>query len=216
MPGPITAIGSPETLEWYNDTMTILSKRFADAVVAAIPSDGYRRPEAFEHEADMISFGQAQFPRANARPPGNVPQVQLPRVNALTFDNVALVVIPGEMFNTFGEMMHAQSPLEHLLLVGYGAGGMGYVPPVVGYEEGGYETHGAVAQGTRGLDIARKVTEILDRLVTLANERDETEGARRADKPPASRNACIAESRHTFFTRLAVSLTGPFLRSRPL
>ena len=156
LPDPLKDGGSKETLEWHKDTMTILSKRFADAVVPAIPTDGYRRPEAFGHEADMMASGQAQ----------------IPRVNVLTFDNVALAVIPGEMFNTFGDMMHAQSPLEHLLLLGYGAGGFGYVPPVVGYEEGGYETRGAVAQGTRGLDIARKVTEILDKLVTLADQRD--------------------------------------------
>ena len=112
-------------------------------MVSAIPTDGYRRPGEFGRDADMVALG--------ATP--------MPRVNVLAFDNVALAVIPGEMFNTFGEMMHAQSPLEHLLLVGYGAAGFGYVPPVVGYEQGGYETRGAVAQGTRGLDIARKVTE---------------------------------------------------------
>jgi HEAT repeat protein len=156
LPDPLKEADSEAALQWYKDTMTILSQRFADAVVPAIPTDGYRRPEAFGHDADVVAAGERR----------------IPSVNALTFDNIALVVIPGEMFNTFGEMMHAQSPLEHLLLVGYGAAGGGYIPPVVGYEEGGYETRGAIAQGTRGLDIARKVTEILDRLVTLANERD--------------------------------------------
>jgi HEAT repeat protein len=175
IPGPFGDIGSPETLQWYNDSMGILSRRFADAVIAAIPTDGYRRPETFDHEADMASFSQAQFQRGGAPASGNAPQPQvlLPRVNALTLDDVALVVIPGEMFNSFGEMMHAQSPLERLLLLGYGAGSMGYVPPVIGYEEGGYEPHGAEAQGTRGLDISKKAIEILDRLVTLADERDQ-------------------------------------------
>ena len=158
LPDPLKEADSEEALQWYKDTMTLLSKRFADAVVSAIPTDGYRRPEAFGHDADVVAAGERR----------------IPSVNALTFDNIALVVIPGEMFNTFGEMMHAQSPLEHLLLVGYGAGGFGYIPPVVGYEQGGYETHGTIAQGTRGLDITRKVTEILDRLVTLADQRDVT------------------------------------------
>jgi hypothetical protein len=44
---------------------------------------------------------------------------------------------------------------------------------VLGYEAGGYGTGGAVAQGTRGLDVARKVTEILERLTTLADQRDQ-------------------------------------------
>ncbi len=160
LPDPLKPADSEEALQWYKDTLTILSRRFADAVVPAIPTDGYRRPEAFGHDADVAGAGERR----------------IPSVNVLTFDNVALAVIPGEMFNNFGEMMHAQSPLGHLLLVGYGAGGFGYIPPVVGFEEGGYETHGTVAQGTRGLDIARKVTEILDRLVTLADQRDEKQG----------------------------------------
>jgi hypothetical protein len=163
LPDPLKELGSEETIRYYKDTMTILSQRFADAVLSAIPTDGYRRPEEFGHDADTVAFGGKQ----------------LPQVNTLTFDNVALVVIPGEMFNTFGNMMHQQSPLEHLLLVGYGSGGGpgfgGYIPPFEGYEQGGYEPNGRIAEGKRGLEIVQKSTEILDRLVTLADQKDEKE-----------------------------------------
>jgi HEAT repeat protein len=168
LPVPLKELGSEETIQYYKDTMTILSKRFADAVISAIPTDGYRRPEEFRRESDTVASNDKQ----------------IPRVNALAFDNIALVVIPGEMFNTFGDMMHQQSPLEHMLLVGYGpsGGGMGggagfggYIPPYQGYEQGGYEPNGRIAEGKRGLEIVQKSTELLDKLVTLADQKDQKE-----------------------------------------
>ena len=44
LPGPLKEAGSEEALQWYKDTLTVLSRRFADAVLSAIPTDGYRRP----------------------------------------------------------------------------------------------------------------------------------------------------------------------------
>jgi HEAT repeat protein len=147
---PLVDGNSEEMLRFHKDTLAIMGKRFADAVVPSIPSGGYLRPVALRHGADTYPYGGGQ----------------LSKLNVLVLDNIALAAIPGEMFSQFGDLMHERSPLGNLLLLGYGGGTAGYVPPVVGYEQGGYEMRGAIAQGTRGLDIVSKLTEILEQLVS--------------------------------------------------
>jgi HEAT repeat protein len=167
---PLQGLSSPEALQRFRDTATALGTRFAKAVVAAIPTEGYFRPESLLHGSGKLDYGSDGTGK----------------VNVLLFDHIALAVIPGEMFGEYGDLMHARSPLRHLLLVGYSGDTAGYVVPPLGWEQGGYEPHRYPAHPERGREISEKVIEVVDQLVRARVGADQATPAGAAGRPERS------------------------------
>jgi len=65
-------------------------------------------------------------------------------VTALVFCGVALLGIPGEPFNAMGEQIRANSKFPTTCVCCLANGTYGYYPMASAYEEGGYETGGAM------------------------------------------------------------------------
>ena len=54
-------------------------------------------------------------------------------------DQLAIGTIPGELFDTLGMMLEAESPYENVLLMGYTGSHQGYIPDLATFEQGSYE-----------------------------------------------------------------------------
>jgi hypothetical protein len=61
-------------------------------------------------------------------------------VQAIGLGDLGIVALPGEFFAESGLRLRQRSPFPHTLAIGYANGGIGYVPPVAAFAEGGYET----------------------------------------------------------------------------
>jgi neutral ceramidase len=114
-------------VRWFQESAALLATRFLDAVLPAIPTDGYARPDSMRHtyysmEAEML--------------PGSGRLVIL---SVLALGEIALVSMPGEMFIELGQEILADSPFEHTVLGGYNGSVHGYVPPPLAFEQGSYE-----------------------------------------------------------------------------
>ncbi|MBN2582270.1 MAG: hypothetical protein JXL80_04320 [Planctomycetes bacterium] len=126
---PVPLGGVEAEIEWFKQSAAELGRRFADAVVPAIPQDGYVRPSelrgAFFSNADKADD----------------PRVRNYMVGALRLGDIAIASIPGEMFHELLLKMRRESPIRHLLLLGFnGSGWLGYIGTPLAYEQGGYET----------------------------------------------------------------------------
>jgi neutral ceramidase len=148
---PVPAGGMDEVLEWYRRSTELLGQRFADALVPALPRDGFFRPteiRSLPASGDAAAGGERRY-----------------TTEAVALGEVALVGIPGELFVEFGYEMHRRSPFKHLLLLGY-AGGVGYAGTPLAYEQGGYETGRTPSPARSGIGpaIVQEVYDLLQRL----------------------------------------------------
>jgi len=126
---PIPADGVEAEIAWFKSSAEEVGRRFADAVVPAIPADGYVRPAAIGHE-----YFEADGPAADRR-------VRRFMLNALRLGDVGLLSVPGELFLEFVEAIQSRCPLKHLLVLGLnGSSGLGYIGTPLAYEQGAYET----------------------------------------------------------------------------
>lgn len=120
--------GGPEVeLRWFRDSCRALGERFAEAFLSAIPTSGYVRPDELRQES-FSTEGQDER------------RTRLFMVNAIRLGDIAMASIPAEMFIDLVNKMHAESPLKHLLLLGFNASGwLGYIGTPLAYEQGSYE-----------------------------------------------------------------------------
>ena len=126
---PMPAGGIETEIRWYQESAEEIGRRFAEAVVPSIPTEGYVRPAAIGHE-----YFQADGPAGDRR-------VRRFMVNALRLGDIALASIPAEMFMELIDGIRSRSPFRNLLLLGFnGTSGLGYVGTPLAYEQGSYET----------------------------------------------------------------------------
>ncbi len=113
-------------IAWFQESAHRMGERFADAVVPAIPADGYTRPADLRH-THFTTEHQVTDP------------AQRPvYINALALGDTALLSIPGELFHELGRQIHADCPFSSLCLMAYNGSGA-YMAPPIGFEQGGYE-----------------------------------------------------------------------------
>ena len=125
---PIPPGGVDGEIEWFKESCRELGRRFADALVPAIPAGGYIRPESLGHEYFSCDGHQTDRRKRDYM------------INAIRLGNIAIASIPSEMFIDLVNRMYGESPIEHLLLLGFnGSGWLGYIGTPLAYEQGGYE-----------------------------------------------------------------------------
>jgi len=82
--------------------------------------------------------------------------------------HIAMATFPGEYFNSFGEQLKSQSPVDHTFFIGYSNGSIGYVPTETAAKLGGYgaELDSEAVQGssTTGRDHTRAAIEMIKQL----------------------------------------------------
>jgi len=126
---PIPPGGVEAEVEWFQKSCRELGRRFADALVPAIPAGGYIRPEELGHEYFSNDGYKSDRGKRDYM------------INAIRLGNITMASIPAELFIELVNRMHEESPVEHLLLVGFnGSGWLGYIGTPLAYEQGGYET----------------------------------------------------------------------------
>lgn len=126
---PSPAGGMEAEAQWFRESCRVLGGRFADALVPAIPADGYRRPAGLRHELyETVGHETDRRKRYFA-------------VSAIGLGDVAVATVPSEMFLEHVNEIRRTSAVPHVLLVGFGSGGwLGYIGTPLAYEQGGYET----------------------------------------------------------------------------
>lgn len=74
------------------------------------------------------------FRRGEDRHPAEAVEIQTLRIGAM-----ALAGLPGEPFSCFGRQLRAESPIEQLMCAEHANAFAGYIPPLEGFDHGGYE-----------------------------------------------------------------------------
>ena len=122
--------GGPEAeLAWFRESCRVLGNRFADAVVPAIPAEGYVRPGELRHEYFETEGHETDRTK------------RFYLINAIRLGDIALASLPAELFVELVYEIYQASPIPHLLLMGFnGSGHLGYIGTPIAFEEGGYET----------------------------------------------------------------------------
>ncbi|MFW6154890.1 MAG: hypothetical protein ACOC95_06705 [Planctomycetota bacterium] len=124
---PIGADDDAGRVAWYRRSTALLGRRFAEAVMDAMPTDDdFVRPETIEHLA--YSTADRSHDRRQRRF----------TVRAFRLGLIAIATTPAEMFSAFAEQIHRASPFDHLVLLGFD-GRCGYIGTPIAYEQGGYE-----------------------------------------------------------------------------
>ena len=123
---PIGTDDDEGRVAWYRRSTARLGRRFAKAVVDAIPTDGFVRPESIEHL--VYSTDDRSHDRRQRRF----------TVRAFRLGPIAIATTPAEMFSAFAEQIHRASPFDRLILLGFD-GRCGYIGTPIAYEQGGYE-----------------------------------------------------------------------------
>ena len=128
-----------DDLKWYKKSADILAKRFANAVVPAIPTSGYSRPQKIYHK---------YYDSQDIHKKKTMPRFL---IHAMVLGNIALVNLQGELFLEYGIQMHQRCPFPHLLLLGYNETGRayGYVGTPLDYERGGFEIKGRIPRSAK-------------------------------------------------------------------
>ncbi len=155
----------PQQVKWFQESVELLSDRFARAAVPAVPASGFFRPKRLLHEY------------YTSKPYETAGSPRLTIINAVALGDVALVSMPGEIFHACGLDLLARSPFPHTCLMGYNGSREGYAPPALGFEQGSYEvmrgpapdvdppgTMGVRARPWTAQKIVEKTLEILGRL----------------------------------------------------
>ncbi|MFT5572788.1 MAG: neutral ceramidase [Cryomorphaceae bacterium] len=82
--------------------------------------------------------------------------------------NIAMATFPGEYFNSFGEQLKSQSPVDHTFFIGYSNGSIGYVPTETAAKLGGYgadiDSEAVQGSSTTGRDHTRAAIEMIKQL----------------------------------------------------
>ena len=76
-------------------------------------------------------------------------------------EKLAFVFLPFELFSRISDYIVANSPVEHLMVVGYSFDGLGYLPDEASFEQSGYEVLSCVYAKGSGEVVGRKVVELL-------------------------------------------------------
>jgi hypothetical protein len=114
-------------VRWFQESAALLATRVTDAVLPAIPTDGYARPSTMRH---------AYFSTEGQMIPGSRRVVT---ISVVALGEIALVSMPGELFLELGQEILARSPFRHTIMGGYNDSVHGYVPPPLAFEQGSYE-----------------------------------------------------------------------------
>ncbi|NLF32722.1 MAG: hypothetical protein GX591_17755 [Planctomycetes bacterium] len=123
---PIGAADDAGRVAWYRRSTALLGRRFAAAVVEAMPTEGFIRPESIQHLVYSTADSSHDRRQRNFT------------VRAFRLGSIAIATTPSEMFSAFAEQIHRVSPFRDLILLGFD-GRCGYIGTPIAYEQGGYE-----------------------------------------------------------------------------
>jgi len=124
---PIGSNDPDQRIAWFRKTAETLGERFVKAVMAAMPTDGYVRPNELKY-MEYSTLDQRHDLRKRAY-----------IIRGFRMGKIAIVTTPYEMFSAFAEQIYAASPFENLLLLSFDPPRLGYVAMPIDYERGGYE-----------------------------------------------------------------------------
>jgi len=82
-------------------------------------------------------------------------------LHILDFGEVSFVGVPGELFSTLGKQIEEALKPKKVFVVGYASDYIGYIPDMMAYDEGGYETLSTLLQRGEGERIVEIITEAL-------------------------------------------------------
>ncbi len=124
---PIGSDDHDQWVAWFHKSVETLGERFVKAVMAAMPTDGYTRPNEMKYvEYSTLDQRHDRRKRAYA-------------IRGFRMGKIAIVTTPSEMFSAFAEQIHAASPFKNLLLLTFDSPWLGYMGTPIAYEQGGYE-----------------------------------------------------------------------------
>lgn len=131
-----TSGNDEEDLAWQGENIRLLARRFADAVVAAVPSLQYHRPDTLYRARyqDRAEFDASPNPRPA---PGIL-------IHGVALGDLAILTLQGELFSDYGLELHRRSPFPNLLILGYNEVGYSYLGTPIAYEQGSYELKGLI------------------------------------------------------------------------
>ena len=119
--------GSEARRTWFRESADHRGARLAETVLAVLSSANYVTPHTLRHD------------RFTTESRCQTPDLRSFNIIGLALDNVAFLSLPGELFHELGLRIHAGSPFADLCLLGYNGIGRCYLPPPLGFEQGGFE-----------------------------------------------------------------------------